>query len=47
MYQKVAEHVSGNTFIIEFDSQYVSGLRMQETASFDMIALDDAMRHSG
>jgi len=44
---RVAEHVEGNTFIIEFDQKYVSGLRMQQTPSFDLIALDDAMRHSG
>jgi len=43
---KVQEHVEGNTFVIEFDSNYVSGLRMQSTGSFDMIAREDAMRHS-
>lgn len=41
----VQEHVEGNTFVIEFDSNYISSLRMQTTGSFDMIAEDDAMRH--
>lgn len=40
----VAEHVEGNTFIVEFEEKYVRGLRMQKTPSFDMIAYDDAMR---
>merc|ERR1712178_554877 len=35
---------SGN-FVIEFDEN-VSNLRMQKTNWFDMIALDDAMRHT-
>ena len=35
---------SGN-FVIEFDEN-VSNLRMQKTSWFDMIALDDAMRHT-
>jgi len=42
----VAEHVEGNTFIVEFEEKYVRGLRMQKTPSFDMIAYDDAMRHT-
>ena len=41
------EHVEGNTFVIEFDSNYIPSLRMQTTGSFDMIAQDDAMRHCG
>ena len=41
------EHVEGNTFVIEFDSNYITSLRMQTTGSFDMIAQDDAMRHCG
>jgi len=41
----VQEHVEGNTFVIEFYSNYITSLRMQTTGSFDMIAQDDAMRH--
>ena len=43
----IKEHVEGNTFVIEFDSNYIPSLRMQTTGSFDMIAQDDAMRHCG
>lgn len=42
----VSEHVEGNKFIIEFDEKYMSGLCMQNTPSFDLIAYDDAMRHA-
>lgn len=42
----VADYQEGNIFIVEFDEQFVPSLRMQETASFDMIAMSDAMRHS-
>ena len=44
---KVQEHVEGNTFVIEFDKDYMpNNLRMQTTGAYDMIASDDAMRHS-
>ena len=47
MWNGMKEHVEGNTFVIEFDSNYITSLRMQTTGSFDMIAQDDAMRHCG
>jgi len=44
---KVQEHVEGNTFVVEFDADYMANnLRMQTTGAYDMIAADDAMRHS-